>query len=146
MSLQDLVKSRDVIEQKTSKSEVQGLLGLARRSLSDAALDGLSAEGRFKLAYEAALQLSTVPLRCAGYRTRGQAHHWAIFHVLPEVMGEAEKNAADYFESCRGKRATAVYGPSATVSQTEADALLKEVTEFQKRVAEWLGNEHPEFA
>ena len=106
MSLDDLLKGGNLAKETSSRAEVQELFRVAARSLRDAAIPGLSAEGKFALAYDAALQLSTIPLRCAGYRTRGEGHHWTVFRVLPELMGPEFEELADYFQSCRSKRKT----------------------------------------
>ena len=50
---------------KTSKEEIQELLGIAKRDLKDAAIRSLSTDRRFFIAYDAALTLATIPLYCA---------------------------------------------------------------------------------
>jgi hypothetical protein len=63
--------------------EFQGLKrsGLAR--LADAQLEGLSLEGRFDLAYNAAHALCLAALRRAGFRAR---HRYIVFQVLPHTL------------------------------------------------------------
>ena len=56
--------------------------GLAR--LRDAANDGLSLEGRFDLAYNAAHALCLAALRWHGYRP---ANRYIVFQVLPHTLG-----------------------------------------------------------
>lgn len=56
--------------------------GLAR--LQDAANDGLSLEGRFDLAYNAAHALCLAALRWHGYRP---ANRYIVFQVLPHTLG-----------------------------------------------------------
>ncbi|OFX16549.1 MAG: hypothetical protein A2Z18_06180 [Armatimonadetes bacterium RBG_16_58_9] len=146
MNFEDLVKGGNVVEQETRINEIQELLRMAARSLQDANARGLSPEGRFALAYDAALQLSTIPLRCKGYRTRGEGHHWCVFTALPGVMGNDVSDIADYFQACRAKRVRALYHQSSVVSRTEADELYREAEEFDKLVRKWLRMAYPQYA
>lgn len=146
MSFEDYVRGGNIVREGTSRAEIQELLCVAARSLKDAHAPGLSPEGRFAFAYDAALELSTIPLRCKGYRTRGQGHHWTIFNVLPELMGKEVEDLADHFQTCRGKRSTAIYRLSSVVTQTEADALCKEVGRFRRSVERWLEADYAEYA
>lgn len=56
--------------------------GLAR--LRDASNEGLSLEGRFDLAYNAAHALSLAALRWHGYRA---GNRYIVFQVLPHTLG-----------------------------------------------------------
>lgn len=56
--------------------------GLAR--LQDAGNDGLSLEGRFDLAYNAAHALSLAALRWHGYRV---GNRYIVFQALPHTLG-----------------------------------------------------------
>jgi hypothetical protein len=64
----------DVVSQPTSPFEIEGLLGTVTRSLADARVEGLSADGGFSHAYGAVLGAATVVLRSEGLRIRG-GHH-----------------------------------------------------------------------
>jgi len=145
MSFQDLVNGRSIDQQPTSRTEIQELLRVAARSLRDADAKGLSPEGRFALAYDGALQLSTIALRCAGYRTRGEGHHWAVFDALPDMIDDTA-DIAGYFQTCRAKRSTAIYRRASVVSEAEADELVREVGEFDRLVRKWLKAEYPQYA
>jgi hypothetical protein len=67
MNLEDLLCQGRLRRRNPSKGEIRGLLQVADRALQDAAVPGLSSYRLFLIAYEAALSLATVPLRCAGY-------------------------------------------------------------------------------
>ena len=47
---------------RTSAREIADLLGVVDRDLADAAVQDVSADRRFAIAYEAALQLATITL------------------------------------------------------------------------------------
>jgi len=146
MSLRELLKGASIIRQDTSRDEVQELLRVAARSLSDAGVDGLSPEGCFALAYDALLQLATIPMRCHGYRTRGGGHHWAVFDALPELVDFDLGERQDYFQACRAKRSTAIYRRASVVTQAEVDELLAAAQELDGDIRRWLKRKFPQFA
>ena len=120
------------------------MLQVADRDLQDAVVPGLSSDRRFIIAYEAALTLATIPLRCAGYETHGQGHHWTTFQALPLTMGDELQDLSDYFESCRNKRNVGAYDRSGGISRSEAAELLEEATAFNGKVRQWLREKFPE--
>ena len=62
-------------EHETSPQEVAGILELVERDLTDASRPEISTDWRFNIAYNARLQLATLALYVAGYRTgRGKAN------------------------------------------------------------------------
>lgn len=130
---------------KTTKEEIQDLLDVSQRDLSDAAVTGLSTDRRFLIAYEAALTLATIPLYCTGYETYGRGHHWLTFRTLPDVMGSEFTELADYFDVCRTKRNIGTYDRGGQISETEVEELLDEVRKFKELVEEWLHQHHSDF-
>ena len=92
------------------------LLRVVDRDLGDAEIQQLSADRRFATAYSAALELATIALHAAGYRSTGKGHHWAIIHVLPEIMGTGSQNRADYLNNCRSKRNVTEYDRAGEIS------------------------------
>jgi hypothetical protein len=60
------------------------LLRLGRTRLNDAQITGLSLEGRFDLAYNAAHALCFAALRWHGYRS---AKRYIVFQLLPHTLG-----------------------------------------------------------
>ena len=145
MNLDDLLAQGRLRRRSARKEEIQGLLRVADRDLKDAAVPGLSSDRRFLVAYEAALALATVPLRCKGYETHGQGHHWTTFQSLPLTMGDDLKDLSDYFENCRNKRNVGAYDRSGGISQSEAAELLEEAGGFKEKVRQWLRDQFPEF-
>ena len=129
---------------KTTKEQIQELLRITQRDLSDAAISDLSMDRRFLIAYEAALTLATIPLYCTGFETHGQGHHWLTFKALPEVMGEEFAGLADYFDVCRTKRNIGMYDRGGQISETDVEELLSEVRGFHDIVIEWLQRNHLE--
>lgn len=145
MRLQQLLDEGRLERRATSKDEIQSLLMVAERNLSDAKVEQLSIDGRFNCAYEAVLMLSTIPIRCAGFRTRGEGHHAAIFDSLPETMGEGTQPHARYFHSCRKIRNLSSYSRSGIVSMGEVKELISKCEEFSRTVNGWLQDNYSEF-
>ncbi len=105
VSWKTLLASRTVQPHKTNKKEIESLRQLVARDLTDAAIEGLSADRCFATAYNAVLQLSKMAIACAGYRvTLGAGHHQKSFDVVKVAMGKPVEPLADYFETCRRKR------------------------------------------
>jgi hypothetical protein len=131
---------------RTSTREIADLLAVIDRDLADAAVDAISADRRFAIAYEAALQLATITVYASGYETRGTGHHFNTFEALRETLGATGQEYADYFDTCRTKRATTSYDRAGEISDTEVEALLVEVRGFREKVLAWLRRHHPELA
>jgi len=72
MSLASLLEAGYLRPHSTSRSEVRAMFKLVERDLADAAVEGLSTDRHFLIAYEAALNLATIALYCAGYETHGK--------------------------------------------------------------------------
>ncbi len=143
MRLKKLLAEGQLRKHKTSAREIAELLVIVERDLKDADQRVLSVDRRFATAYNAALQLATIALHAAGYRTAGHGHHWATFHLLPEVMGSKALNRADYLDACRTKRNVADYDRAGEVSEVEMAEILDEVCKFRTDVIGWLESRHP---
>jgi hypothetical protein len=145
MNLEDLLQEGRLEQRATSKREIDDLLMVIERSLGDAAIEQMSLEGRFNRAYDAALLLATIPLRCAGYRTRGEGHHHTIFDVLPEAIGEEVRPVAHFFQKCRKVRNLSTYSRSGIVARGDVIELITRAREFRDVVHGWLQNHYPQY-
>jgi hypothetical protein len=106
-------------------AEVQQLMRVVDRGLADAEARGLSADGKFLLTYDAALQLCFIPLRASGYRVRkGEGHHKRGIDSLRLTLGDRWSETADHIERCSRLRAQAVYERTGVVSEEDAQAPL----------------------
>lgn len=144
MHLKKLLAEGQLRKHKTSPRETEELLAVVERDFKDANQPGLSLDRRFTTAYNAALQLATIALHAAGYRTVGHSHHWATFHVLPEIMGSKVQKRADYLDACRTKRNVADYDRAGEISEVEAAEILDEVGKFRSDLLKWLRTHHPD--
>ncbi len=144
MRLKKLLAEGQLRKHKTSAREIAELVAIVERDLKDADQSDLSLDRRFTTVYNAALQLATIALHAAGYRTAGQRHHWATIHVLPEIMGSKAEKRRDYLDACRTKRNVADYDRAGEISETEATEILDEVLKFRADLLEWLRVQHPD--
>jgi len=145
MSLEDLYKQDRLKKHKTSAKEIKDILKIIDRDLEDAEIKGLSADRRFAIAYNVALELATITLYCKGYRPFGLGHHYTVFQAMKESMGDDYVDLADYFDACRVKRNVIDYDRAGGISELEADKLLKEVRQFREIILNWLQSYYPRF-
>lgn len=131
-------------EPAPSRAEIERLLGLAERELTDAAVPGLSSDGSFEHAYSAALALATVVVRAEGRRVHGADHHRLTFDALGELAGGRWDRLARFLQHCRGRRNRAVYDMPGAASAAEAHELRDEVTGMRDEVRQWLAEAHPD--
>lgn len=146
MTLDSLLSENRLEKRQTSKHEIDDLFEVVSRSLKDAQVEQLSLDARFNCAYEAGLMLATITLRCTGYRTRGEGHHFAVFDVLPEIMGENATRIARYLQKCRKIRNLSTYSRSGIVSKGEVIDLIAKVNELDKMVRSWIKDNYPQYS
>ena len=125
--------------------EIADLFRIVDRDLADAGISQVSTDRRFMAAYNAALQLATIALHCAGYRAAHLGHHRTAFAAVPFVMGAALRTRAKYFDRCRRKRNSISYDRAGQISGTDVNEIVKEAEGFKCDVLNWLEQHYPEF-
>jgi hypothetical protein len=80
----NLVKIRKLEEEPPSKSEYDGMLGVAKTRLRDAQNESLDSDSQFDLAYGAAHRLAAATLRREGYRSEDRI---TVFQTLVHTVG-----------------------------------------------------------
>src|SRR5947207_3575883 len=112
---------------------------LVARDLADSQVAGLSADRRFATAYNAALQATNIAIACAGYRvTAKTGHHKVAIDSVKLAVGSTVEKYADYFETCCRKRNVIDYTRSHVASESEANEIVKQATEFYEFVEAWI--------
>jgi hypothetical protein len=126
MSLVDWHKRGIVQKHAASSQEILALLAVADRELADAGVAGVSADGRFRAAYNAVLSLAAAALHAEGYRTPGNVagHHARTLQSLALTLG-IEDALADQLDVCRKKRNISTYDVAGAISEEEVKALLQ---------------------
>lgn len=112
---------------------------LVARDLTDSKVAGLSADRQFATAYNAALQAANMTIACAGYRvTAKTGHHKIALDSVKLAVGSTVDKYADYFERCRRKRHVIDYTRSRVATESEANEIVQEATEFYELVEAWI--------
>jgi hypothetical protein len=143
MSLEDWCRNSWVQRLDPALPEIQQLLQVVDRELSDARAKGISADGEFEHAYTAALQLCMVPLRASGYKVpKGASLHKRAIDSLRYTLGEPYAETADYIERCSRQRGQAMYERTDVVSRQNADELLSNAEQLRTDVVLWLKANH----
>ncbi|MGA8231344.1 MAG: SAV_6107 family HEPN domain-containing protein [Candidatus Acidiferrales bacterium] len=144
MTWTKLLANKEAQRHKTSKKELDNMRALVTRDLADAAIASLSADRRFAIAYNAALQAANMAIACAGYRIVSKiGHHRVSLESTKVVLGKAAHKYADYFETCRRKRNLIDYSFSNVATETEVKEILAEAAEFYDEVEDWISKNHP---
>ena len=144
MTWTKLLANKEAQKHKTSKQELDNMRALIARDLADAAIAGLSPDRRFATAYNAALQAANMAIACAGYRIVSKVgHHRISLESTKLVLGKAAQKYADYFETCRRKRNTIDYTFSNVATETEANEIFVQASQFYGEVEGWIAKTHP---
>jgi len=143
MILKSLLREGRLKPHQTSQNEIRDLLAIVERDINDAQDSNVSTDWRFAIAYNAALQLSIIPLYCKGYKPVSGGHHFIVFQSIKLTLGNKFKGLSDYFDSCRNKRNITEYDRSGEITNTETEELIAEVKKFKKQIVEWLKKEYP---
>ena len=141
MSLDDWLANRWLEPHEASTEEVRDLLALVDRDLGDAAIDGLSADWRLGIAYNAALQLATLALAASGYRpTRIRGHERAI-QSLRHTVG-LDRDLVATLDAVRRKRNLSNYERAGAASPSEAEDVYQLVKGLRIQIVTWLEEHH----
>lgn len=85
MSLDNLVKTKQLLSHQASPEAMKKLLSAAKRNHQDALCEAISPENRFDAAYKAIMQCAMLGLWSCGYRTSSSqpGHHQVAIQSLP---------------------------------------------------------------
>ena len=145
MSLTDWLRNGWLVEHKTSPAEIAELLEIVTRDLADCRVQGLSADWRLNIAYNAALQVATAALAACGYKALREAHHYRVIQSLALTIGAAP-SVVRKFDVFRKKRNISGYDRAGMVSDQEAKELIILAEQIGEDVKGWLESCHPEFS
>lgn len=141
MSLSDWERNGWIVKHRTSRHEIRDLLHVVERDLADSAAEGLSADWRMNIAYNAALQAATAALAAAGYRPSREAHHYRVIQSLRETLGAGAAVVAT-FDAFRKKRNISGYERVGLVSDADAGAMRALAVALRGDVMAWLKRYH----
>ncbi len=142
MSLSDWERDGWLRKHQTSRNEIHDLLQVVERDLADSAAEGVSADWRMSIAYNAGLQLATVALAAAGYRASRDSHHYRVIHSLRETIG-VDASVVATFDAFRKKRNITGYERIGLVSDADAEAMRALALRLREDVLACLRRDHP---
>jgi hypothetical protein len=143
MTLKNLLgKSLDAVG--PNRDTVARLMAAAERNLTDAALEGLSAENRFDAAYKAIMQCAMIALHANGYRTLNSrpGHHQTAIQTLPETVGLATDDMI-VLDALRKQRNLADYDGD-PVPTSAAHECIASAQALLRHLKNWLAEARPE--
>lgn len=143
MSLENWLQNGWLTREEPSLPELQKLLQVVDRERHDAAVEGLSDDGRFEHGYTAGLQLCVVALRASGFRQKGTGHHARAIESLRFTLGPKWSEMATYLSRCNQKRSQAVYDHVGVVESEDVTELIEAIDELRTDVINWLKVNHP---
>ena len=144
MSLEQWLRNAWLQRNEPTVAQIERLLQVVDREIADAQAAGLSADGRFQHAYDAALQLCMLSLLASGYQVpKGAGHHKRGIESLPYTLGDTWSDTANYLEDCSRKRGQVMYEHIGVVSDGDADELLDTTRQLRTDVVDWLKANHP---
>ena|SRR3990172_4122072 len=141
MSLSDWERNGWLTRHQTSPNEIRDLLQVVERDLADSDAEGLSADWRMNIAYNAALQAATIALAAAGYRAARESHHFRVIQSLRETIG-VDAGVAATFDAFRKKRNITGYERIGLVSDADAEAMRALAVRLRDDVVAWLTKHH----
>ena len=143
MSLRDWLSNGWLSEHVTSPEEIADLLGVCDRDLKDCRVDGLSADWKFSIAYNAAVQAATAALATAGSRAARESHHYRVLQSLAHTIG-ADAPLVRRLDLFRKKRNIGGYEAAGRISDGEASEMAALAPELRARVEAYIRRTRPE--
>ena len=146
MSLDNLLKTRQLQVHNPSKEAVQRLLESAKRNLSDAHVVAVSEENRFDAAYKCIMQCAMAALWVNGYRTSTSqpGHHQTAIQTLPTTIG-LPASTVIILDSLRKQRNVSDYEGDPISDQAVIEC-IKQATQLYQNVLEWISTHRAELS
>lgn len=115
-----------------------------QRDLQDSRARDVSADWRFNIAYNAALQAAKAALAASGYRVaRGTDSHHRTLESLAHTIG-LDNVSVRRLGVFRKRRNTAEYDHAGVTSDAEADEMRVLAESIRDQVQGWLRRSHPQ--
>jgi len=145
MSLQNWLQIGHLTDHQATVPEVRNLLGVVDRELADAGVAGLSDDGRFTHAYDAALLLCKLALHASGFEVQKRAagHHALWINSVEFTLGEGQKATLIHLSKSSKMRHMTLYDHAGVVQKQDAADLLEAARQLRADVINWLRSQHP---
>jgi hypothetical protein len=124
----------EALEERFDNSELAGLWARALSAWHDAGVTGLSTEGAFIRAYDAARQAAVTVLAAHGLRVKsGPGHHYITFYALGALEVLELSDFGTEFEAVRNSRHLAAYE-----AELDPDVLLGDLARLRCAIVRFL--------
>ena len=144
MSLSDWQRRGWLTPHTTSAREIGDLLALVQRDLHDSRAPGVSADWRFNIAYNAALQSAKATLAAGGCRTaRGIDAHSRTLDSLA-LTASVPASTVRRLQAYRKRRNSTEYDHAGVTSDAEVDEVHDAAVVVRDAVVEWIRATRPE--
>ncbi len=143
-SLEQWKQNDWLMRDEATLREITQLFAVADRELSDMRAIGLSVDGKFMHAYDAALTLCQIALRASGYRVnrKQHGHHRKTIESLPLAIDSNLQATADLIVVASRKRSQALYDRTGVVDSRDADELADTARSLRSEVVKWIASTH----
>lgn len=144
MSLENLLKTKQLQPHNPTREAVQRLLQAAARNIADARVEKISGENRFDAAYKAIMQCAMVALWANRYRTSTSqpGHHQTAIQTLPITIG-LEQSTVIVLDALRKQRNVSDYEGDPISDQAVIEC-IKQAEQLYKVVNSWIATNRPD--
>ncbi len=143
MSLENLLKTRQIEPHETNAQQTGKLLNAICRSLEDARQEAVSAETRLEAAYRAIMQLSMLALWANGYRpSTSLGHHATMIQSLVASVG-LDSDQMRLLDTFRIKRNAVSYS-GRDIDMASVKACIAAGEDLLHYMQQWLADNRPD--
>jgi hypothetical protein len=145
MSLMNWLEKGHLTDHRATVAEVRNLLGVVDRELADAGVTGISDDGRFTHAYDAALLLCKLALHVSGFEVlkRVPGHHALWINSLEFTLGVTHNEIMVHLSKSSKLRHTSFYDHAGVAQKQDADDLLDAARQLRADTIVWLRKRYP---
>jgi hypothetical protein len=144
MSLENLLKTKQLQPHNPSREAVLRLLQAAARNIADARIEEVSLDTRFDAAYKAIMQCAMVALWANRYRTSTSqpGHHQTAIQTLPLTIG-IEQSTVIVLDALRKQRNVSDYEGD-PISEQALVECIKQAAQLYMVVKSWIATNRPD--
>lgn len=138
MSLENLLKTKQLQLHNPSNEALLRLIDAAKRNIADAHIREISGENRFDAAYKSIMQCAMIALWLNGYRTSTSmpGHHQTAIQSLPISIGLAQ-NTVIILDGLRKQRNVSDYEGDPISDQAIVEC-IKQAEGLYQNILNWI--------
>ncbi len=143
MTLENLLKTKQLLAHAPSAEEIGRLFKAAQRQLDDARSENISNETRFDAAYNAINTMARAALAANGYRTSTSVpgHHQTALQSLPKTIGVATNYPIALVALSKQRHVVNYEGEE--VSEAMVHECIAKGEEVMRLVRDWIKANRP---